>query len=74
MSTSYSLRADAFARLRRNRMALAGLLLLAFLTLACLIGPLLSPYSFREQNLANANAPACPTKHQTRGVCRRVVG
>ena len=58
MSVSYSLRADAFARLRRNRMAVAGLLLLVFLALACLIGPELSSYSFREQNLSNANAPA----------------
>lgn len=58
MSASYSLRADALARLRRNRMAVAGLLLLAFLGLACVIGPELSPYRYNEQNLFNANAPA----------------
>ena len=48
---------DAWHRLRRNRLAVAGGLLLALLTVACVAGPWLSPYAYDQQNLANAFAP-----------------
>jgi oligopeptide transport system permease protein len=46
----HSLWGDAWARLRRNRMALAGALFLAALAVACVAGPLFSQ-SYWEQNI-----------------------
>ncbi len=46
-----SLWRDAWRRLRRNRMALAGLTIVLLLALACVAAPLLSPYGFEEQQL-----------------------
>lgn len=46
-----SLSRDAWRRLRRNRMALFGLLAFAFLTTASVFGPLLSPYTYQQTNL-----------------------
>lgn len=54
---SYSLRADAWHRLLNNRMAVAGLALLALMALACIIGPWISPHTYYEQDLLNTNAP-----------------
>jgi oligopeptide transport system permease protein len=48
---------DAWHRLRRNRLAVAGGGMLLLLTAVCLIGPLLSPYGFADQNLDNTFAP-----------------
>ena len=48
---------DAWHRLRRNRLAVAGGLMLLALTTACLLGPLLSPYGYADQNLDNTFAP-----------------
>ncbi|HEX2862092.1 MAG TPA: ABC transporter permease [Lacunisphaera sp.] len=48
---------DAWLRLRRNRLAVAGSLMLALLAAACLFGPLVSPYDYAEQNLNNTFAP-----------------
>ena len=49
---------DAWARLRRNRMALAGGIFLALLAVACAAGPLFSQ-SFRDQNIdLGATAPS----------------
>ncbi|MDR2673690.1 MAG: ABC transporter permease [Opitutaceae bacterium] len=42
---------DAWLRLRKNRLAMAGLVTLALLVLPCLFGPAFSPYDYMEQNL-----------------------
>jgi len=56
-AVSYSLRRDALARLIRNRMAVAGLLLLGLTAGACVVGPWVSPFTYYEQDLFNTNAP-----------------
>jgi oligopeptide transport system permease protein len=43
-----SLWRDAWFRLRKNKLAVAGLGVLTVIALACLIGPFLSPYTFEE--------------------------
>lgn len=48
---------DAWLRLRRNRLAVAGGITLLILSLACLLGPLFSPYDYADQNLDNTFAP-----------------
>lgn len=53
---SPSLWSDAFARLRRNKTAVFGALLLLLLASACLLGPLFAP-SFREMDLSLGAAP-----------------
>jgi oligopeptide transport system permease protein len=55
--SSSSLWRDAWHRLKRNRLAVAGGVTLLLLAAACLLGPLLSPFSYAEQNLDNAFAP-----------------
>lgn len=55
MSGHHSLGADAWCRLRQNKAAVAGLLLLAVMILACVCGPFLSPYSHEEMNLLSAH-------------------
>jgi oligopeptide transport system permease protein len=55
-----SLWTDAWHRLARNRLAVAGGILLILLTAACVIGPLLSPYGYEETNLNNTFAPPGP--------------
>jgi len=52
-----SLWRDAWRRLRRNRMAVAGLVVFAILSLACLFGPWLSPYSYAATNLGYGARP-----------------
>ncbi|MSU73482.1 MAG: ABC transporter permease [Opitutus sp.] len=42
---------DAWMRLRKNRLAVFGMQSLALIAVACLLGPLLSPYSYEAQNL-----------------------
>ncbi len=42
---------DAWLRLRKNKLATFGLVALSVITFACLLGPLLSPYGYEEQNL-----------------------
>ena len=42
---------DAWLRLRKNKLAMAGLVTLVILVLPCLFGPALSPYDYMEQNL-----------------------
>jgi oligopeptide transport system permease protein len=53
MSThcSSSLSKDAWSRLVANKMAIASLIMLFFISMLCLFGPLLSSYSFDQQNL-----------------------
>ena len=52
-----SLWQDAWARLRRNRMAVIGGVVLIVLTALSLFGPLFLAYSYEEQNLALGAAP-----------------
>lgn len=54
-----SLWQDAARRLRRNRMAVAGAVILAIIGLACLLAPWLSPYGYEQQDLVlGAAAPS----------------
>ena len=46
----HSLWGDAFIRLRRNKLALAGGAFVLLLTLAAIFAPLLTPYRFDQQN------------------------
>lgn len=48
----HSLWLDAWHRLQKNRMALAGFAVLLTFALAALLAPWLSPHSYQEQNLA----------------------
>ena len=50
---------DAWLRLRKNKLATFGLVSLSVIAVACLLGPLLSPYGYEEQNLdLGASAPS----------------
>lgn len=44
-------------RLRENRLAMAGLWIIAVLTMMAVIGPSLIPYAYDEQNLMESNEP-----------------
>ncbi len=55
----HSLWSDAWHRLRRNRLAIAGGILLIVLTLACAAGPIFSQ-SYEEQNLDLGAVPPSP--------------
>ncbi len=46
-----SLWKDAWRRLGRNKLAMAGLAILFLLSLACVAGPFLSPYTYQQQDL-----------------------
>ena len=46
-----SLWKDAWARLRKNKMAVFGAGTLVFMALFCLIGPFISPYTYDAQDL-----------------------
>ena len=50
-------RQDAWLRLKKNRAAMAGLGIIVLSSLLAIFGPLLSPYSYSDQSLANANQP-----------------
>jgi oligopeptide transport system permease protein len=53
-----SLWPDAWLRLRKNQLAVFGLIALGIIAISCFIGPLLSPYGYEEQNLElGASAP-----------------
>ncbi len=60
LESGTSLWTDAWHRLARNRLAVAGGILLLLLTVACVIGPLLSPYGYEDTNLNNTFAPPGP--------------
>ncbi|OGO05698.1 MAG: peptide ABC transporter permease [Chloroflexi bacterium RBG_13_54_9] len=47
----HTLWGDAFIRLRRNRLAVAGVIVIILLTLGAIIQPLFSPYGFAKQDL-----------------------
>jgi oligopeptide transport system permease protein len=54
-----SLWADALRRLRKNRLAWAGTILLVLMLIAVTAGPLLSPYSYETQDLSlQASSPS----------------
>ncbi|KXH80728.1 ABC transporter permease [Sporosarcina sp. HYO08] len=44
---------DAVKQLRKNRFAVAGFIIIVFFVFLGLLAPLLTPYSYEEQNLAN---------------------
>ena len=48
---------DSWNMLRENRLAMAGLVFLAFLIIMAIIGPSLSPNSIEEQSIMNQNMP-----------------
>ena len=47
-----SLWKDAWHRLVKNRLAVAGLIIFVGITVFCFLGPILSPYTYEEQDLA----------------------
>lgn len=52
-----SLTQDAFARLRKNKMAMTGLFILLFIIAISLLTPWIAPYSYEEQNLDLGASP-----------------
>ena len=52
----YSLAKDAFNRLIANKLAIIGLVVIAFLVVVAAFGPLITPYDFLSQNIALRNA------------------
>jgi oligopeptide transport system permease protein len=46
---------DAWRRLKQNKLAMAGLVVIGLIALLALVGPLFSPYSYSDQVLADAN-------------------
>jgi oligopeptide transport system permease protein len=54
---SMSYWADAWRRLKKNRLAMVGLVVLILLTILAIIGPFVQPYSYQEQDLAARNQP-----------------
>ena len=48
---------DSWQMLRQNRLAMAGLVFLAFLIIMAIIGPSLSPNPIEEQSIMNQNLP-----------------
>jgi oligopeptide transport system permease protein len=61
---SAGLWSDAFGRLRKNRLALLGLFLVIFMVVIAIIGPMIAPYPYAEQDikavLANGGQPISP--------------
>ncbi len=47
----------AWRRLKRDKLAMLGLYILAFMVLISVIGPLLSPYTMEEMDLSNIQSP-----------------
>lgn len=52
-----SLWQDAFARLKKNKLALSGLVVLVVMVVLALLTPWIAPYSYEEQNLALGATP-----------------
>lgn len=48
---------DAWRRIRKNKLAMVGLIFLILLTLMAIFGPILSPYEVRGMDLPNQNQP-----------------
>ncbi|MGN0921232.1 MAG: ABC transporter permease [Cellvibrio sp.] len=52
-----SLTQDAWARLLRNKMSMAGLIFIVFLVVVALLTPWIAPYGYQEQNLELGVSP-----------------
>ncbi|MCL6451924.1 MAG: ABC transporter permease [Acetobacteraceae bacterium] len=48
---------DAWRRLKKNRLAMVGLVLIGFLVVVAVVGPMLSPYTYADQDLSKGNRP-----------------
>lgn len=48
---------DAWRRLKTNKLAMAGLAAIIVIAILAIVGPLLSPYSYSDQVLADSNQP-----------------
>jgi oligopeptide transport system permease protein len=48
---------DAWLRLRKNKLAVFGMIALVVITLACVFGPMISPYSYEEMNWEDVSQP-----------------
>ena len=73
-----SLWRDAYHRLRANRLAMVGVLLLVALVLFAFLGPLFSRYTYRDQDRDNAFMSPCGahwfgTDHLGRDLCVRTM-
>lgn len=73
-----SLGHDAWLRLRKNRLAVIGGLMLILIALFCLVGPMFSPYGYEEDDiLTGASAPSARhwmgTDYNGRDLCTRVM-
>ncbi|GAB6876767.1 ABC transporter permease [Thermaerobacter litoralis] len=69
---------EAWRRLRKNPLAMAGLVVIALMVVAAVVGPILSPYGYEEQVLAEANQPPSAahwfgTDHLGRDIFTRVL-
>lgn len=54
---SLSYAQDAWRRLKKNKLAMAGLFILLFLFVMAAVGPFLSPHSVARQSLTEQNLP-----------------
>ncbi len=73
-----SLGHDAWLRLRKNRLAVVGGLMLIFIALFCLLGPMFSPYGYEEDDILTGAAPPSAkhwmgTDYNGRDLCTRVM-
>lgn len=48
---------DVWRRLKKNKIAIFSLIVLALFTILAIIGPLLTPFNYSENNLVNTNQP-----------------
>ena len=56
-SDGQSLWQDAFYRLKQNKLAISGIIILSIIAVSALLAPWISPYSYAEQNLALGASP-----------------
>ena len=73
-----SLGHDAWLRLRKNRLAVIGGLMLVFIALFCLLGPMFSPYGYEEDDILTGASPPSAlhwmgTDYNGRDLCTRVM-
>ena len=71
-------RPGPWQRLAANKLAVLGLIIVVFMILAAVFGPMLSPYTYAQQNLTEANqAPSAAhwfgTDTLGRDLCTRVL-
>jgi oligopeptide transport system permease protein len=73
-----SLWSDAWHRLKKNRLAVCGGVMLLLIGAVCLIGPVVSPYGYEEQDLLNTFSPPgaqhwLGTDQLGRDLCTRIM-